>query len=205
MFDDPHKLLLGLVTGILFGILLQKGQVAKAQKILGQLLLKDWTVLKIMATAIAVGTLGVHLLMAGGGASLHIQTAALARVLIGGVLFGVGLAVFGLCPGTSVAACGEGKRDALVGVIGMLFGAASYVAAFSTLEPVMKSMADFGKVTLPQITGGTPLLWSLGLAGAMAVVLVIVERYHPTALDAQTERDRAVNTATSAARYRPSK
>lgn len=179
MFDEPYNLVLGLVTGILFGILLQKGQVAKFQTILGQFLLKDWTVLKIMATAIAVGTLGVHLLIAGGGASLHIQTAALARVLLGGVLFGVGLAVFGLCPGTSVAACGEGKRDALVGVIGMLFGAGTYVAAFSTLEPVMKSMADFGKVTIPQITGGTPLLWAFGLSGMIVVALVALERLHP--------------------------
>ncbi len=186
MFDEPHKLVLGLVTGILFGILLQKGQVAKFQKIVGQLLLKDWTVLKIMATAIAVGTLGVHLLIAEGGASLHIQTAALARVLIGGVLFGVGLTVFGLCPGTSVAACGEGKRDALVGVIGMLFGAGAYVAAFSALEPLMESMADFGKVTLPQITGTTPWIWAIGVAVIMTIILIVLERIHPKELDAKS-------------------
>ncbi len=187
MFDEPYKLLLGLVTGILFGILLQKGQVAKFHKILGQFLLKDWTALKIMVTAIAVGTLGVNLLVAGGEASLHIQTAALARVLIGGLFFGVGLVIFGLCPGTSVAACGEGKRDALVGVIGMLFGAGLYVAAFSALEPVMESMTDFGKVTLPEVTGGTPLLWAFGLAGILAVVLVVLERHHPHTLDIEKQ------------------
>ncbi len=185
MFDEPHKLVLGLVTGILFGILLQKGQVAKFQKIIGQFLLKDWTALKIMVTAIAVGTLGVNLLVAGGEASLHIQTAALARVLIGGLFFGVGLVIFGLCPGTGVAACGEGKRDALVGVVGMLFGAGIYVAAFSTLEPVMTSMADYGKVTLPEVMGGTPLLWALGLAGVMGGALVVLERLHPQAFDAE--------------------
>lgn len=190
MFDEPYKLVLGLVTGILFGILLQKGQVAKFQKILGQFLLKDWTALKIMVTAIAVGSLGVHVLVAEGEASLHIQAASLARVLIGGVFFGVGLVIFGLCPGTSVAACGEGKRDALVGVIGMLFGAGVYVAAFSALEPVMASLADYGKVTLPQMTGGSPMWWALGLAGVLAVALVILERLHPQALDAQTTRSR---------------
>ena len=60
MFEEPVKLLLGLITGIVFGFLLQKGQVAKFQAILGQLLLKDLTVLKIMATAIAVGAIGVQ-------------------------------------------------------------------------------------------------------------------------------------------------
>ncbi len=188
MFDEPNKLVLGLVTGILFGILLQKGQVAKFQKIIGQFLLTDWTALKIMVTAIAVGTFGVNLLIAGGEASLHIQTTALARVLIGGLFFGVGLVIFGLCPGTSVAACGEGKRDALVGVIGMLFGAGTYVAVFSTLEPMMNSMADYGKVTLPEVIGGAPLLWALGLAGVSAGALVVLERLHPHALDASREK-----------------
>ena len=186
MFDEPLKLVLGLVTGILFGILLQKWQVAKFQTILGQVLLKDWTVLKVMATAIAVGTVGVHVLVEGGQASLHIQTASLARVIIGGILFGVGLVIFGLCPGTSVAACGEGRRDAIVGVIGMLIGAGTYVAAFSALEPMMKSLPDLGKVTLPQVTGTSPWLWALGLASIIAVALGILERIHPQRLDVKT-------------------
>ena len=104
MFDDPLKLVLGLLTGICFGFLLQKGQVAKFQTMLGQLLLKDYTVFKTMATAIAVGTIGVHVLIAMGWASPTVQPASLARLLIGGSLFGIGMAIFGLCPGTSVAA-----------------------------------------------------------------------------------------------------
>lgn len=187
MFDEPLKLILGLVTGILFGVLLQKGQVAKFQKILGQFLLKDWTVLKIMATAIAVGTIGVHVLLATGHATLHIQTAALARVIIGGILFGAGLAIFGLCPGTSVAACGEGRRDAMVGVFGMLVGAGTYVAAFPALQPMLKSMADFGEVTLPQITGTGPLFWAIGLAVVIAIALLLLERVHPQELDSTRE------------------
>jgi len=183
MFDEPLTLVLGLVSGIIFGVLLQKGQVAKFQKILGQLLLKDFTVVKIMATAIAVGTIGVQVMVAMGMASISIQTASLARVIVGGVLFGAGLAVFGLCPGTSVAACGEGRRDAMIGVLGMLFGAGIYVAAFPALQPMIKSMADFGKVTMPQFVGGSPLLWAGGLAVVIAIALTILERAHSKQLD----------------------
>ena len=60
MFESPDQLLLGLLTGIAFGFLLQKGRVAKYQTILAQLLLKDWTVLKIMMTAVVVGSIGVE-------------------------------------------------------------------------------------------------------------------------------------------------
>lgn len=183
MFDEPSRLLLGLITGIVFGFLLQKGQAAKFQVILGQLLLRDWTVLKIMATAVAVGTLGVHALVSMGYASYHIVTASLTRVMAGGVLFGAGLAIFGLCPGTSVAACGEGRRDALVGVIGMLAGAMAYVTGYPLLKPLIAALADFGKVTLPQFTA-TPLWpWVAGVAALIGLVLWLLERKHPQAID----------------------
>jgi uncharacterized protein len=183
MFDEPLKLALGLFTGIVFGVLLQKGQVAKFQVLMGQFLLKDFTVAKIMGTAIAVGTVGVHALVSMGLAELHIQTASLARVIVGGVLFGTGLAIFGLCPGTSVAACGEGRRDAMIGVLGMFVGAGVYVAAFEALEPLFKSMADYGKVTLPQLTSTSPWLWVGALVALIVIALAIIERIYPKQLN----------------------
>lgn len=176
MFDEPTKLLLGLLTGIMFGFLLQKGQVAKFQVILGQLLFRDWTVIKIMGTAVAVGTIGVNVLVAMGYASLHIQTASIARVVAGGALFGIGMAIFGLCPGTSVAACGEGHRDAMVGVVGMLLGAAAYVGFFPMLQPFFKALPDFGKVTLPEATGTSTALWVVGVAVMLGVVEFLLGR-----------------------------
>ncbi len=119
MFDSVDKLALGLFTGIVFGFLLQKGRVAKYEVIVGQFLFKDWTVVKTMGTAVVVGAVGVYGLVAMDMASLHIRPALLGGVLIGAVLFGIGMAVLGYCPGTSVAGCGEGRRDAMVGVLGM--------------------------------------------------------------------------------------
>ena len=178
MFDDPFKMFLGLVTGIMFGILLQKGQVAKFQIILGQLLLKDFTVLKIMATAVIVGAVGVNVIVAMGWASLHIQPASVSRIVIGGVLFGIGLAVFGLCPGTSVAAAGEGRQDAMVGVLGMLFGAGSYVALFPKLQPLLSAGPDWGKITLPQVTASPTWVWVIGVASVLGTILAVVHKQH---------------------------
>ena len=67
-----------------------------------------------------------------------------------------------------------------------LVGAGIYVAAFSALQPMIKSMADFGKVTLPHFTGTSPWLWAGGLAVAIAIALAILERVHPRRLDATT-------------------
>ena len=149
MFDEPTKLVLGLLTGIVFGFLLQKGRAAKFHVIIGQFLLKDWTVVKIMGTAVIVGSIGVYALVAMDLASLHVKPLLLGGVLLGAVCFGIGMAVFGYCPGTSVAACGEGRRDAMVGVLGMLVGAAVYVALFPALQPIIKGLGDAGEITFP--------------------------------------------------------
>lgn len=174
MVDSPERLLLGLVTGVVFGFLLQKGQVAKFPVIVGQFLLKDWTVVKIMGTAVIVGSVGVHALVSSGQAQLHIKPFLLGGVLIGGLCFGVGMAVFGYCPGTSVAACGEGKPDAMVGVVGMLAGALAFVVAFPALQPVIKGLGDLGKLTLPEATGTSPWLWVAALTGAGLAALVLL-------------------------------
>lgn len=166
MFDSPAKLLLGLVTGFLFGVLLQKGRVAKFPVIIGQFLLRDWTVTKIMLTAVAVGSVGVYALVSMGMAELHIKPALLGGVIGGGILFGTGLAIFGYCPGTGVAACGEGHRDAMFGVAGMLSGAFVYVLAYPQVDRLVKSFPDWGKVTLPQLTDSSPWLWVLGICAA---------------------------------------
>jgi uncharacterized membrane protein YedE/YeeE len=176
MFEEPTKLALGLLTGIVFGFLLQKGRAAKYNVIVGQFLLRDWTVVKIMATAIVVGSIGVYALVATEQASLHIRPFLLGGVLFGAISFGIGIAVIGYCPGTSVAACGEGHRDAMVGVLGMLFGAAVFVAAFPILQPVIKLLGDAGEITLPGATGTSPWLWVGGFVAVASLALWLLER-----------------------------
>lgn len=153
------ELVLGLLTGLAFGFLLQKGRATKHTVIVEQLLLRRWTVAKIMGTAVVVGALGVTWLVENGWAELHLKAAALGPLLVGGLLFGVGMALLGLCPGTTVAACGEGQSDALAGVAGMLVGAAGYVWSYPLWAALKTSLPDWGKVTLAQVTGTSPWLW----------------------------------------------
>lgn len=176
MFDSPSRLLLGLLIGIVFGILLQKGQVAKFSVIVGQFIYRDWTVVKIMGTAVVVGSVGVHALVASGHAELHIKPFLLGGVLLGGICFGVGMAILGYCPGTGVAACGEGKPDAMVGVLGMFAGAFVFVSLWPNLQPIIKGLGDLGKITFPTSTGTSPWLWIVGLLGVGFVPLVLLAR-----------------------------
>lgn len=170
MADSPGKLLLGLFTGFLFGLFLQKGHVTKYPVIVGQFLLRDFTVLKVMLTAIVVGGAGVYTLRALGAATLHIKPAQLAAVSIGGLIFGVGMVLLGYCPGTGVAAAAEGRRDALFGVAGMLCGAGLFAEVYGVLSKSVMSWFDLGPATLPELTG-VPVWLIFAVLAAVAVGL----------------------------------
>jgi uncharacterized protein len=181
MFDSPAKLALGLLTGMIFGFLLQKGRVAKFEVIVGQFLLKDWTVVKMMGTAVMVGSVGVYALVWAELAALHIRPLQWSGILLGALFFGVGMATLGYCPGTTVAACGEGRRDAMLGVLGMLAGAWFFVVFNDRLQPVINGLGDSGKVTLPEVTGTSAWLWiSLLMAAGIAGFFIDQLRRHST-------------------------
>jgi uncharacterized membrane protein YedE/YeeE len=170
--DSPGKLLLGLGTGVVFGALLQKGRAAKYDVIIDQLLLRDGTVARIMGTAVAVGSAGVHALQSQGYGKLEVKPLQLGGVLGGGLLFGAGMAILGYCPGTTLAALGEGRRDAIAGALGMLTGAALFVRVYPTIKPALEA-GDYGKVTLPGATATSPWPWvgAVGTAVALAGTL----------------------------------
>jgi hypothetical protein len=85
--------------------------------------------------------------------------------------------VLGYCPGTGVAASGEGSRDAMVGVLGLLTGAGIFVAAYPWLDPIIKGLGDYGKVTIPDLLGVSPWVVIVTLAAVAALVLWLVERH----------------------------
>ena len=179
--EPARDLVLGLLTGIVFGFLLQKGRVAKYQTILAQLLLKDWTVFKIMLTAIVTGAIGVYFLIETGNTKLDVWPLQPAAMLLGAVFFGIGLALIGYCPGTGMAGAGEGSRDAMVGVLGMLTGAGIFVVGFDDLEPVALALGDWGKVTIPQLLSISPWPVIAGMTVVVTVILLFLARYEPRA------------------------
>ena len=147
------QLIYGLVTGILFGFFLQRGQVLRYDKQIGALRLMDMTILKFMLTAMFVGCVGIYLLNDLGLAKLSIKSTVLGATIIGGLIFGLGWGLLGYCPGTSMGAIGEGRWDGLWGLLGMVAGAAVYAEAYPLMKRTVLTWGDLGKITLPGILG----------------------------------------------------
>lgn len=143
---------IGFAIGVGFGFALQRGGVTDFDVIVGQLLLDDFTVVKIMLSAMLTGMVGVYLLRQCGLARLHPKPGSAGSTVVGGLIFGAGFALLGYCPGTVVAAAAHGRLDALFGAVpGMLVGAGLFAAAYPRLEKTILCRGSFGERTLPEI------------------------------------------------------
>lgn len=146
-------LIYGLITGILFGFFLQRGQVLRYDRQLGALRFLDMTIVKFMLSIVLVGMAGVYFLKDLGLATLSVKPAVLGGNILGGLIFGIGWALLGYCPGTSLGALGEGRWDGLWGILGMLAGAALYAEAYPGMKKTVLTWGNFGAITLPQVLG----------------------------------------------------
>ncbi|MCX5799682.1 MAG: YeeE/YedE thiosulfate transporter family protein [Proteobacteria bacterium] len=147
------ELIYGCVTGILFGFLLQKSRVIRYDKQLGALRLIDMTIVKYMFSTILVAMVGVYLLKDLGTVKLSIKSTVLGGNIIGGLIFGFGWGLLGYCPATSLGALGEGRWDAVWGILGMLTGAAIFAEFFPLLKTSVLKWGVYGKITIPEVLG----------------------------------------------------
>ena len=161
---------------MLFGFVLQKGGVAKYPVLLGALLLEDFTVMKVMLTAIVVGCIGIFSLHALGLVKLHIKPTRYAANIIGGLLFGVGFALLGYCPGTGAAALGQGNWDAIAGVLGLMAGSYLFAECSGWFGKTVLTWGDRGKLMLPELVHLKQSTFLLIWVPVLIAMLVAVDR-----------------------------
>lgn len=177
--NGPRQLVLGLIFGIVFGFLLQKGGVAKYDVLLGALFLTDFTVMKIMLTAIAVGMIGIFSMHRMGLVQLHVKPTHYAANIIGGLIFGAGFALLGYCPGTGAAALGQGNYDAIAGIMGLLAGSYLYAELSGYLDATILKWGNRGRIMLPDLMGARLAIFIIGFVPLLILILLGIEKYSP--------------------------
>ena len=153
--SDAMSFALALLFGIFFGISLERSGLGDPHKLTGVFYFRDFTVPKVMFTAIVVASTGIYLL-----SDLHLLDISRIYIiptffwpqLLGGLIFGVGFVVSGYCPGTAVTGFASGRIDALVTMAGVSAGSFLFAALFPQLEGFYLS-SDMGVVTVPGLLG----------------------------------------------------
>ena len=168
------QLLLGLIFGVVFGFLLQKGGVGKYHVLIGMLLLEDFTVLKVMLTAVVVGMIGIYALHAAGMVKLHIKPTRYGANVLGGLLFGIGFGLAAYCPGTSAAALGQGNYDALPVIVGLMAGSYLFAEASGWIARTITPWGDRGALTLADLLRVRTAVFVPIMAVMLVLVLVVV-------------------------------
>ncbi len=144
----------GIILGLIFGYVLENAGFGSGCKLTAQLRFKDWAVFKVMFTAILVAAGGLYLLQGLG--ILAVDNMFVPSVFIwgsslGGVLIGVGMAVGGYCPGTSIVALFSGKLDGLIFLLGIAAGTLGFNSVFSSVESWAWKQVGPDGLTLPQL------------------------------------------------------
>jgi hypothetical protein len=171
-------IVVGLLMGAVFGLALEKSRVFEPGVIVGQMQLRNFIMLKIFLTAVATGAVVLAALNGFGFVKLQPKAALYAADLVGGAMLGVGIALAGACPGTTLAQIGAGYRDAVFTLVGGLMGAVTFAYAQPWLATTFLAGGD-GKITFTGLAGIPYWTGALALAAVLALVLVVLERWRP--------------------------
>jgi uncharacterized membrane protein YedE/YeeE len=162
--------------GLIFGFLLHRGGVTDFDVIVRLFRFRDFTVLKVMLTAIAVGGVGIAILHGQDLAQYHIKPTNLLAVGLGAAIFGIGMVLYGYCPGTGLAAAATGRLDALAGLAGMMVGGIAYALTFDWVAANILPVGAYGKLRLPELLGLPEWVCYAGLLVMTISVFALVNK-----------------------------
>ena len=166
---------LGLFSGIAFGFVIQRIGATDANRMARAHLMLDPDIPRFMLAAVALSAVGLFGLQAAGVGRTMVLPTSLVATGLAAVIFGIGWGLCGYCPGTTWAAVGEGRLDAVFALLGGLAGAAVFAQVHERLIPLLYDPTNLGPLTVTDATGSYPLAVALVVL-AMGIGIVLIGR-----------------------------
>ncbi|WP_019039427.1 DUF6691 family protein [Psychroflexus tropicus] len=127
------KTIVYIIIGVFFGIVMYKSEAASWFRIYEMFEFGSFHMYGIIGSALAIGVIGVQIIkrnnikaLGGQAMELKPKTMSIPRYLIGGILFGLGWALAGACPGPMYVLAGAGYGSILIVIGGALLGTFVY-------------------------------------------------------------------------------
>jgi len=161
------------LIGVMFGGIIQYSRVDKFEKIAGFAMLKDTIVPKMLFLAVGLSSIGIYFMIDAGVAHLHAKPLILPGLIIGGILFGISMAILGKCPGTGPVSIAEGRIDVLVGAIGGLLGGLVFTIFYDDIFKPLQG-ESLGTTILPNFFEGNEQLSVLIFGGVVILIAILI-------------------------------
>jgi thiosulfate/3-mercaptopyruvate sulfurtransferase len=142
LLDSPPAMFASFLFGIAFGTALEKAGFGSSRRLSGVFYFRDMAVIKVMMPAVITAMLGLAYAKAAGWITLenvYFLPTLYSSQIFGGLLFGVGFAVGGWCPGTGAVGIASGRIDALVFLLGIVGGSILYNEVYPLIAPLLAS------------------------------------------------------------------
>lgn len=146
-----------LFFGFLFGFAMQYANLNRFNTISGMATLEDFTMAKTMGFAIGLGAIIIAIDVELGLAVFHVKPLVPIANISGGIIFGIGMAILGYCPGTLPISLGQGALDALIGIVGGLLGGLTFTLVYDSIVPYFGT--NYGNLSVYSATQGSPILF----------------------------------------------
>ncbi len=178
-FSQIMSLGSAIAVGIFFGLSLERAGLGDPHKLTGVFYFRDFTVPKVMFTAILVAAAGLYLLADLGlldMSRVYIIPTFFWPQLAGGALFGVGFVMSGYCPGTAAAGLASGRIDAMVVMAGLIAGSLLFAVLFPALESFYLS-SSLGPAVLQKLLGINHWIVIIALFAGAGGMFLFAERF----------------------------
>lgn len=162
------SILMVLGIGFVFGAIILYSRLDKFEKMAGFMIFEDTLVPRMAMTTVALSGIGFYFLTQNGYATYDIKPTILTGLIIGAIIFGIGLVILGKCPSAFFVSVSEGRVDALVGVIGGMFGGLVFTLMYPSIKDLLGP--NLGKIRVNDLFGGYELSTILVLSTLLLFV-----------------------------------
>jgi len=171
--DQEHgSILKVLLIGFVFGAIILYSRLDKFEKMAGFMIFEDTLVPRMAMTTVALSSVGFYFLVQSGYATFDIKPIILGGLIIGAILFGIGLVILGKCPSAFFVSVSEGRIDALAGVVGGMVGGFAFTVGYPYIKQIIGP--DLGKIRLSDFFIGHGLLTVIIVSVALLTIAFLL-------------------------------
>jgi len=163
-----------LFIGFIFGAIILYSRLDKFEKMAGFMIFEDTLVPRMAMTTVALSSVGFYVLVQNGYAHFSIKPLLLGGVVVGTILFGIGLVILGKCPSAFFVSVSEGRMDAFVGVVGGMVGGATFTLLYPWISRFMGP--NLGKMSINDFFEENGLL----IVVVFSSILLVTAYFLPT-------------------------